>query len=449
MTSARAILRAMGLGGAFARGAMTIVAGAGAAQIIVVATTPILTRLYAPSDYGVYAAATSILVLSSVACLRYEFAIPLPGDEVAAANLFVLSLLVNLATTLLVGLAFATVGPAVLGVLGAAVLAPYMMFLVLAQFGSGIVSILTNWAVRTKAFPEIGINRFVSSGGLVTTQIGLGALGWGAPGLVLGALTGSVAGAATLARAAWRTSSAAFRQVSLRGAAAMARRYRRFPIFASWSSLLAALALRAPFLVLLIFYGTGVGGQYALAERVLYLPVTVVAGAVGQVYIADSARMARDHPEELPRLFARTTWSLARLAVLPALAIAAMTPFLAGPVLGERWSQAGVFVAVLVPMFYATFVLTATGDILYVVERQGLQLTREVLRIVFFAGSGLLARAIGLPAIGAVAAVSLGGCCMYLLYGFISWRAIAHFRAHAGDAGTTSAEDVALIRAEM
>ena len=432
MTGVRSLVRRAVAGHDFARAALTIVAGAGAAQVIVVASSPILTRLYSPSDYGIYAAATSILVVSSIACLRYDFAIPLPADDVAGANLLALSLVVNFATTLVVAVALLAFGPWLLGLLGAQALGPYVVLLVLAQFGSGVVSALVNWAVRTKAFSEIGINRLLQSGGLATTQVGLGILGFGAPGLVLGALAGSVAGSTRLARAAWRSGGSAFRRVSLPGVFAVARRYRRFPLVSSWSALLAALALRAPLLVLLLFYGTAVGGQYALAERVLYLPLTLVAGAVGQVFIADGARLARDRPEELRRLFRRTTWSLAGVALVPALGIAVITPLLAGPVFGERWSEAGVYVAILVPMFYAAFVITATGDILYVVERQGLQLARELLRLAFLGGSVVIASGLHLAPVLAVGALSLGGCAMYVIYGLISWRALVTYRPGAG-----------------
>jgi hypothetical protein len=191
--------------------------------------------------------------------------------------------------------------------------------------------------------------------------------------------------------------------------------------------LLGAHGLRAPLLVLIACYGTTVGGQYALAERIMYLPLTLVAGAVGQVFIADSARLARGQPAELRRLFRQTTWALARIAIGPAILIAVATPVLVGPIFGESWRDAGIFVAVLVPLFYAAFVLTSTGDILYVVERQGLQLVREFLRLGLLGGSVLLAAALHLSAFGAVVVLSAAGCVMYIAYGLISWLALARF----------------------
>jgi O-antigen/teichoic acid export membrane protein len=407
---------------------MTIVAGTGAAQLVTILAAPVLTRLYSPSDYGIYSVAVSILILTVVTCLRYDFAIPLPKDDVTAANVLGLALLANLGMSAATCVILLLFGPWLLAQFGASVLGPYIVLLAFAQIASGFVSAFTNWAIRTKNFREIGVNRLYQGGALVTVQIGLGLLGFGAPGLLLGTVAGSLAGSVRLAQAAWRTHADAFRRMTWAGIQRAAIRYRRFPIFSSWSALLGQLGVRAPLLLLVAFYGTGVGGQYALAERLCLLPLNLVAASVGQVFIAEGARLVRERPDELHGLFRRTTWNLARVAIGPAIIIAVAAPFLTGPVFGQEWRDAGLFVTIMVPMFYFSFVLTSTGDILYVVERQGLQLLREILRITLLGGSVLVAGAIHLSPVGAVAALSAAGCLMYCLYGLISWQAIATYR---------------------
>ena len=229
----------------------------------------------------------------------------------------------------------------------------------------------------------------------------------------------------------------------------VAKRYRRFPIFSSGSALLANLGVRAPLLLLVAYFGTEIGGQYALAERVLYLPLTVVAGSVGQVFIAEGALLAREQPAELMRLFRRTTLALGLAAIGPAIAIAVAVPSLAGLVFGERWSEAGLIVAVLVPMFYVAFVMTSTGDVLYIVERQALHLVREILRFTLLGGSLLAAAALHLAPLGAVAMLSAAGCVTYLAYGLISWYAIANHRPLPQPAEGTDTDRVAFHETEM
>jgi O-antigen/teichoic acid export membrane protein len=414
--------------GGFMRATLRIAAGTGAAQLILIGSSPIVTRLYSPSDYGIFSVAASILILAAVTCLRYEFAIPLPKDDVAAANLVGLSLLVNVGMSLATGVGLLLIGPWLLGMLGASVLGPYVVLLAVAQFGGGVASVFINWAVRTRNYSELGLNRLTQSGALVGVQVGLGLIGFGALGLLIAAVASSIAGSIRLAAAAWRTNAAAFRRISRDGILTVAKRYRRFPIYSSGSALLANLGVRAPLLLLVANFGTNVGGNYALAERILYLPLALVADSVGQVFTAESARLAREESGELRRLFRRTTLALALAALGPAIVIAVAAPFLAGPVFGEKWGDVGLLVAALVPMFYLQFIMTSTGDVLYLVERQRLHLLREILRVGLLGGSIPVAAALGLSPIGAVGFLSAAGCLTYLLYGLISWRAIVTHR---------------------
>jgi O-antigen/teichoic acid export membrane protein len=143
---------------------MTVVSGTGVAQFVTIVASPVLSRIYSPSDFGIYSVAISILILSVVTCLRYEFAIPLPKDEVAAANLLGLALLANLGMSAATGIILLLFGPWLLAAFGATVLTPYVGLLVLAQAGAGILSALTNWAIRAKSFSAIAVNALSQSG---------------------------------------------------------------------------------------------------------------------------------------------------------------------------------------------------------------------------------------------------------------------------------------------
>ncbi len=123
-------------------------------------------------------------------------------------------------------------------------------------------------------------------------------------------------------------------------------------------------------------------------------------------------------------LFWRTTRSLARTAVGPFVLMAVAAPFLAGLVFGESWRDAGLFVAILAPMYFLQLVMSPTGGVLDVLERQDLNLLREVLRLCLVGGAVLITAATGLPAVGAVCALSAAVCLTYVFYGLITWRAI-------------------------
>ncbi len=411
--------------GEFSRSVLTLVAGTGLAQVIVIASSPVLTRLYPPADFGIFSVAMSIMaILITVTCLRFEFAIPLPASDDVAANVLALALVVNVVMSVVALAVLWLVGDAILGAIGASALGAGLILVSLGQLGGGIMSGLTNWAVRTKEFSTIAATRMTQSLALVAVQIVLGIAGLGAVGLLFGAVVGRVVGSGRLARTAALTHADAFRRVSRAGIVAVARRYHRFATISSPSALLNALGQQAPLLLLVALYGAEVGGFFALADRVCSIPLTLVAGAVGQVFLAEAAANAHTEPHAIRGLFVRTTWSLLRLAIGPTVVLAVLAPILAGPVFGGDWGEAGLYVAILAPMYLAAFVATATGDGLYVLERLDLQLLREIIRFALLGGAVFAAAAAGLPAVGAVIVLSVAGCITYVLYGLITWWAI-------------------------
>ncbi len=81
--------------GSFVRGATIIALGTGVAQFIGIAVSPILTRLYSPAEFGSYSVALAILsIIAVLSTLAYEEAIPLPGNDVGAANVLALCVVI-------------------------------------------------------------------------------------------------------------------------------------------------------------------------------------------------------------------------------------------------------------------------------------------------------------------------------------------------------------------
>jgi hypothetical protein len=89
--------------------------------------------------------------------------------------------------------------------------------------------------------------------------------------------------------------------------------------------------------------------------------------------------------------------------------------------------MAGTYIQILSPMFLAQAVASPTGGMLDVLERQDLHLSREVGRIVILLSAAALVYFLRLPAIGAVAAVSVAGTLCYSWYattGYLAVRSI-------------------------
>ena len=76
----------------FSKNVLTLISGTTIAQGITIAISPILSRIYSPSDFGIFAAFSSVIaMISLIIGGRYEVAILLPKKDEDAANLFALS----------------------------------------------------------------------------------------------------------------------------------------------------------------------------------------------------------------------------------------------------------------------------------------------------------------------------------------------------------------------
>jgi O-antigen/teichoic acid export membrane protein len=212
--------------------------------------------------------------------------------------------------------------------------------------------------------------------------------------------------------------------VSLAGVVAAAKRYKRFPTLAAPSAFLNAIGIQVPLLLFVGIYGPAAGGLFALAQRVIGLPLVLIAIPAGHTYHAESARAVRESPLKVRDVFIRTTRTLALVMIGPTILAAVLSPFLFGRIFGEEWATAGLYVSILAPMYFLLSVFSPTGSTLYVLERQELHLIQEILRIVLLGGAVFLAAFAGLEPTGALVAISVAGCIAYASYGTISWLAI-------------------------
>ena len=68
---------------------LSLAKGTIAGQVLVISFMPVLTRLYKPSDFGVFAAVSGIIaLLAAVSTMRLEQAIVLPKNDEEAWSLF-------------------------------------------------------------------------------------------------------------------------------------------------------------------------------------------------------------------------------------------------------------------------------------------------------------------------------------------------------------------------
>ena len=387
-------------------------------QLLMLAVTPLLTRLYTPADFGIFAAfSASMGLISVISSFRYELAIPLMRNDRSARSMLVSALGLNALTAIVATIAVVIWREEFARLLNAPGLAGYLLLIPLGILGAGSYRALNLWVLRKQEFAVIAQTKLFQSVTNVVVQVVAGFGGIGAVGLIIGHVLGFTAGSLRLAR------DVAFRRHSIRSRANRRRAigllagHGRFPKFDVPASLVDYLGVQLPNLALVAIFSPAVAGIYFLAERVLTAPMSIVSQALGQTVLAGARDMIREG--RIMRQTFLVVLGLTALVSVPAIVVIAGGEFLFATIFDESWRQAGVYAAWLVPGFAVQFIYSSISTTLTATRGQGINLfihlSLLVLKIValwFGAQTGDPLRAIialsaanvvgGLFAIGAV-----------------------------------------------
>jgi len=411
--------------GRFARSVTVLAGGTALGQAITVLVSPILTRLYSPEDFGVFGVYASMLgIITVVASLRYEYAVPLPEDDKTAANVLALCFMLLVGMTLIAWFVIQALGRKIVTWANAPELERYLWLLPLGMLGAGAYQVLNYWAVRKRDFSRIARTRIGRGVARAALQVGMGLVRSGPLGLLLGQLVGETAGSASLGLVAWRQDRVSFKAVSLQGMCQAGARYKRFPLFSSWADLLDALGLQVPQLLFAAFYGTEVAGWFALGQRVIAAPLNIVVDSVAQVYFGEAARLPKDDLTAMKQLFLKLTGRLALIGGLPVAVICALAPWFFTIVFGSGWETAGRYVQIMGVMFAVRFAIIPLSHTLNILERQDLYLLWDGTRLALVVGGLWVGKTLEFSHITAVSVYSLSMLTAYVFLWSLTWRAL-------------------------
>jgi O-antigen/teichoic acid export membrane protein len=370
----------------FARSVAVLAGGSALAQAIPVALTPLLTRLYSPSDMGMLGLYTSFIsFVSSSMTLGYSQAIVSGRDDQEGAHLTALSamLVVPMSVVASVGLVILTK----YDLLGYGELPLWaVVAMVLSLVLTGLYFTLRYWMVRVGNYRTISSATVVQSIGRMATQVSAGAVGLGWPGLVTGEVIGRISGLSRM----WRESRSSllvyWRKLDRRQLLAIARKYKKFPLLTTPSSLVNSLALVIPIPLITVFFGLGSAGQYAIATRIMVLPLSLVGASIADVFHNRIAVAAREHPDRALALFLRTVALLATLGLVPMIVVAVWGSELFSLVLGSDWALSGAIAASITPWILMQFVVNPVSRVVQVYQGQELKLVYDILGLASVTG---------------------------------------------------------------
>ena len=367
----------------FAKNLLILVSGTTMAQALPILITPFLTRIYTPEDFGALALYVALVsILSSIACGRYEVAIVLPSKDKDVFSIFWLSNMIALGFSLLLLLIIIIFHKDIIEILDAEKIGKWIYVIPLSVFLMSINNSFGYLKNRFREYKVIASVSVIKSVCASVTQLISGVAKVGVSGLFFGVVVQGITG---LIGYSTRNSNFKKKYKSLSKARIYknALIYKKLPMLGVLSTLVNSLYLNMNNIMVNLVYGISIGGFYAVANRVLGVPITIIGNSVGQIYLekASAEKNKTGSCEIIYRNFLSKMLffggggvSLGYLVVEDLLAMA----------LGEEWRISGYYAKLMLPLFLFRFAVGPLSITLSIFNRQGLSLFWNLLQLITY-----------------------------------------------------------------
>lgn len=354
------------------------------AQVIGLVVYPILTRIYAPEDFGVlnlFLSISGVLVILSTA--EYYNAIVLPKDDKEGKNVLLLSLclLLTLVAIIAVSVFFAE---AIADLFNTPEFAQYYWLMPILVAASGGWNILNYWYIRRGRYDKISTYQLsqsiLSSGGKI---------GFGYAGMLSGGMIYAVVLAPLLALCGsivLRFKGTKHRHTfSFKKIMEAAKRYKNFPLYSLPKSFVNMLAGQLPVLLLTPYFGSQYVGWWSMALLLGFIPISMVSRSIYQVLYQYTTERVNSRLAIGP-YFRKFTWGVLLVGCPVFALLFLIMPWLTSLFLGEGWDMTSTYLRWMLPWLLSSILTASTGFLSDIFMKQkigfGFELLTAFLRVV-------------------------------------------------------------------
>lgn len=354
----------------------TVSVGTICAQALPLLAAPFLTRMCTPSEMGNFSVWLGVITVAGLgATLRVDNAMVLDHEEQQQAVCF--GVVAYSAGLVALALTLCAAGARVLD------LAPvhHMSWLGLLTLGMGTWLIAYNrttlaYAASHNLFGKAAKAKVWGTGTIAVSQLALLGTGLGGDALLAGQLIGLSVGLL----AAWLLMSPPRGRIGLRLDAEQRNyliRHQAFWRFSLPSSLLNALVGQLPLFIIGINHGALAAGLYALTQRVLSAPISLLAASILEVFKRQAVHDF-ETSGNCAQIYCYTFKALALIGLGPALVLFLFSPQLFSWVFGEAWRPAGALARILAPLCYLNFIASPLSYVFFIAGKQKIELVWQV-----------------------------------------------------------------------
>jgi O-antigen/teichoic acid export membrane protein len=346
------------------------------AQAIPIAISPILTRIYTPEDFGMFALYMAIAsIISVIATGRYEMAIMLPKEEEDVKSIVKLIMILLATVTCISFLMVFFFNQTITNLFENQEISNWLYFLPISIFLVGLYQVYNYLLIREKNFKRLSTNKIIVSATNASTQLGFGFVISNGFGLLFGNIISYIISIYFIIKSKVANKYFGFKNSSIKE---VAKEYQNFPKYDAPSALVNVMANQLPILALGKFFGLGVVGFYSLMYKVLMIPISLLSSTVLDVF---KQRATEDYNKygNCKDIYVKTLISLVLLGIVPFTVLGIFAPEIFAFVFGENWKVAGKFAQIMAPMLFLKFVVSPLSYTFYVVGKQKINLIGQIL----------------------------------------------------------------------
>lgn len=404
----------------FGKNVLTLMTGTTIAQLIPLLLTPILTRLFSPDEFGVFAFFMSLITfLAVIGTGRYEQAVVLPKKDEDAINILALCLLILLSITATLYIIYFLFSGYFKRAVGVESLENWLWIIPIAVFFTVGFRLFTYWSNRNKRFKGTstavighatlraltqitgGLEKFtvLSSGKNLgkffksifkkSYQNPTGINNAGVGSLVLSYVIGFFIGFVFLIVPFLRKDRHLWAHVSWKEMKRQAGIYKKFPRINTWHALGDEVKNVGVTSTILYAFGDLLLGFYSMTFRILRAPLAVIGNSFAQVFYQKAAEMHANE-KNFVSLVDNTVKKLSFVAIPIFSVVLIFGPELFEFVLGEEWRVAGVYAQYLTPWLFFGFVIAPVMQTGVILHKQGQLFLFSLLGNVLIFGSILI-----------------------------------------------------------
>lgn len=350
-------------------------------QILGLMLTPLITRIYAPEDFGLLNTFSSIVAFLGVfSTLAYHSSILLPKNDKKALDMLIVCLISTIFFTSFFFIIIFFFKNSIILRLNIPELKDYVFLIPIFIFLHGIYQTFRFWNSRFKKFKIIAASKVGEVITNKTTVLSLGLSGYNTGiSLIYGVLFASVV-KNSLLLINFKKHISDLKNFKWSDLLYGMKRYIKFPKYSLWSELLSRTPALVVVFLILNFFDSTVLGYYGLSVMVLTLPTVFITSSIMEAFMprAAEAKHTNTHVDLLKEVYERVV----SLTIFPFLVLGIYGDVLFGYFFGLEWIESGIIAQILVFRIFCEIIFNPIISLTVIIEKQQINLIRRVLNIV-------------------------------------------------------------------